>query len=348
MNLEKVHKNIAIYTLTSKGAELGQKIREFIGGDLYVHKKIKKNFDSYCFNKLSSLVSKTFSMYKEHIFITAMGIAVRSIAPHIVSKETDPAVVVLDQNARYCISLLSGHIGGANELCNKIAKHIKATPVITTATDTEGLTPVDMIAKKKGMYISNIYALKEVSSAMLEGDSIQLFDPNNIFPLNYPYIITVKKEIEWNKHIPGIWISYKKTDILKKKLIIVPRILVVGIGCNKGIEKLEIKRALETVFQRFNLNLHAINSVATINKKKCEKGLLEFINDIKIPINFFSSEELSLISVPNPSKFSKKYMGTESVCEASAIISAKMGNLLVPKQKFKNVTIAVALKKKGY
>ncbi len=344
MDSEKSKKR-AIYCLTSKGAKLGYRIKQLIGADLFVHEKIKIEFNCLRFKSLSSLISKVFHAYREHIFITAMGIAVRSISPYLNTKESDPAVVVIDQNGRFCISVLSGHLGGANELCKRIANFIKAIPVITTATDTEGISSVELLAKKKGMDIENLSALKEVSLAMIEKEPIQLFDPDNIFPLDYPDVIKVSDETEWEKDTAGVWVSWKKTEVLNNKLIVVPKSLVLGIGCNRGTKKEEIRDAVHSVFSSFNLNIKAISLISTIDKKRDEKGILEFANEINVAVKFFSSEELNCINVPNPSKITQKHVRTKSVCEASAIAAAKMGEIIVPKQKFKNVTIAVALKK---
>ncbi|RLB11035.1 MAG: cobalamin biosynthesis protein CbiG [Deltaproteobacteria bacterium] len=344
MDSEKDKKR-AIYCLTSKGAELGYRIKQLIGGDLFVYEKIKAEFSCLRFKRLTSLISEVFHAYREHIFITAMGIAVRGISPYIGSKEADPAVVVIDQNGRYCVSVLSGHLGGANELCKRIAELIKATPVITTATDTEGISSVELLAKKRGMHIENLSALKDVSFAMIEKEPVQLFDPDNVFPLDYPKIIKVSDETEWRKDIPGVWVSWKKTEALNNKLIVVPKSLIVGIGCNRGTKKEEIRDAVQSVFRSFGLNVKAIGLIATIDKKRDEKGILEFADEMDVAVKFFSSEELKCISVPNPSKTAEKHVRTKSVCEASAIAAVKMGQIVVPKQKFKNVTIAVALKK---
>ncbi len=344
MDSEKDKKR-AIYCLTSKGAKLGYRIKQLIGADLFVHEKIKTEFSCLRFKRLSSLISEVFHAYREHIFITAIGIAVRSISPYLRSKESDPAVVVIDQNGRFCISVLSGHLGGANELCKRVANLIKATPVITTATDTEGISSVELVAKKKGMDIENLSALKEVSLAMIEKEPIQLFDPDNIFPLDYPDVVEVSDETEWRKDIPGIWVSWKKTEALNNKLIVVPKSLILGIGCNRGTKKEEIRDAVYSVFNSFNLNIKAVSLISTIDKKRDEKGILEFADEINVAVKFFSPEKLNCISVPNPSKSAEKHVRTKSVCEASAIVAAEIGEIIVPKQKFKNVTIAVALKK---
>jgi len=344
MGLEKEkNKEIAIYSLTSKGAELGKKIKEVFDADLYLPERLAEKFGAYGFKRLSHLIGCVFERYKSHIFITASGIAVRSIAPHLKSKDKDPAVVVLDHKGKYCISLLSGHLGGANLLSKKIASITGGIPVITTATDTEGLPSVEVIAKEKEMEIVNLEALKKVNMAVLEGETIQIFDPEDRLNISGIDFVKIEDEKEWKKDMPGIWVYWKETSISENKLILNPKCLVIGIGCNSGTEASEILDMIKTTFKKYKLSLKSIKAVASVEEKKKEKGLISLADSIKTPLLFFSSEDLRTIKVPHPSECVEKHMGTKSVCEAAAIIGSKMGRLIVPKTKSKNVTIAIAV-----
>ena len=338
-------KDTAIYALTLQGAELAKKIMKKINADLYLPHRLAERFNGIGFQRFLDLMPQVFHKYKKHIFITATGIAVRSISPFLDSKETDPAVVVLDQRGRYCISLLSGHIGGANSLAKEVASITGGTPVITTATDTEQLPAIDMIAKKKGMAIKNISALKRINRAIVEGEPIQVFDPEERLGLSHGEIpvIRIEKEEMWNKEIPGVWVNWKDTQPDEKKLILCPRCLVVGLGCNKGTEAREILDFIKNTFLEHGISMESIRALATIELKKEEIGLLEAAESLGTPVLFFSSKRLSEIRVPNPSLCVQKHMGTWSVCEAAAIIGAKMGKLIVPKKKWLNTTIAIAL-----
>ena len=338
-------KETAIYALTLNGAELGKKIREKINGDLYLPIRLAESFRAHGFHRLTDLMSLVFHRYKNHIFITAAGIAVRCIAPFLESKEKDPAVVVLDQRGKHCISLLSGHMGGANKLAKKVASLIGGTPIITTATDTENLPSIDTIAKEKGMHIKNISVLKRINRALLEGEALQVFDPERrlgIDPGEAP-IIWIEKEEMWDKEIPGVWVHWKETTPEGKKLIICPKCLVVGVGCNKGTEAQEILSLIEKVFLQYGICLKSIKKIATIEQKKDEMGLRKTAQLLKVPIVLFSPNILNNLKVPNPSSSVEKYVGTRSVCEAAAIIGSNMGKLIVPKKKGKNTTIAIAL-----
>lgn len=338
-------KEPAIYTITQKGATLGSKIRDKMGGTLYVFDRYKDKFDAIPFKSIRALIKDTFQQFSSHIFIMAGGIVVRTISQFINAKTLDPAVVFMDQEGRYVISLLSGHIGGANELARKVAKITGGTPVITTATDTEGLLSIDMICKKKGISIQNIEATKRINSAMLDGHEIQVYDPDSWLHMNlyYPYIRDIRNEEDWIKRMPGIWVTWKDEYGGEDKLVLHPACLIVGIGCNKGTSSQEIIGFIKDVFNKNNLSLMSIKSVVSMEEKRNETGLIEACDALNLSLEFVSLKDISDIDVPNPSMMVEKHMGVKSVCEAVAIKISGQTSLLVPKQKGKNVTLAIAL-----
>ncbi len=342
----------AIYTLTKQGCSLAKRLEDSIDADLYIPEKYIQIYEGIPFKGLVSLVKDNFNAYKKHIFITATGIAVRAIAPCLKKKDSDPAVVVLDQRGRFCISLTGGHIGGANALATKLAKLINAIPVITTATDTEDLPSIDMLAIKKDMAIGNIDAVKHVNMAILEGDKIQVFDPEDRLSLKSETsgmvdIRYMDPNDTWLSERPGIWVSWRNKGILdaryEKLLYLHPRCLVIGIGCNRGTGEKEIHSFILRTFEKRGLCLKSIKAIATIKAKRDEQGILKAAKKIGVPVSFFDVSILENIRIPNPSETVKRHMGVAGVCEAAAIAGAGMGKLIIPKTKDTNTTLAVAV-----
>lgn len=268
------------------------------------------------------------------IFVGSAGIAVREIAPHVRDKATDPAVIVIDELGTFVISLLSGHIGGANALAQTLAKHLAATPVITTATDINRRFSVDAWAAKNGYAIDNLRRAKAVSAAILEGDA----------PLQCDYPIGTdlpKGVILGESGEVGIVISVYRKEPFGKTLRLIPRILHLGIGCRKGTEISAIAEAVDGVLHEYNIDPRAVKTVASIDLKAEEAGLLEFCNQQKLPVTFYSAEELKTVpGEVTPSAFVQRITGVDNVCERSALMGAK--ELIVRKTARNGVTVAVA------
>ncbi len=343
-------KDTAIYALTRKGAALGRFLAGRESGDLFLTQNLASEDDGtvILFDSLMEKVGKVFNDYRNHIFITAAGIAVRTIAPCIRSKDLDPAVVVLDQRGQYCISLLSGHMGRANELALRIASLTGGQAVITTATDTEGLLSIDVLAMKRGMAIANINGIKHINSAILKGEPIQVFDSDNRlgFMDHPPEGITIhycKSEDNWVSGMPGIWVDWHLKSLPRGGLLLNPRCLVAGIGCNRGTSADEIAGLIRQVLSDEGISIQSLRALATVDMKKDETGLIEAAARLGIHLVFFSREQIENVDVPHPSLIVKRHMGVKSVCEATAILCAGKGRLIIPKRKSRNATLAVAL-----
>ena len=287
--------------------------------------------------------SKKF--YGEHfaeadalIFVGACGIAVRSIAPHIRSKQSDPAVLCIDERGQYVIPILSGHIGGANELAEKLASGLGAQAIITTATDINGKFSVDSWAIRNGFAIGDMAIAKEVSAAILEQD-VALF---SMLPVtgSLPGGLVLRDDGPI-----GIFIGWEKQDPFGKTLHLIPRNLHLGIGCRKGTAARVIKTAVDSVLEQHQIDPAAIKCTASIDLKANEPGLLEYCSSTGIPLFCYSAEEL--LSVPGNftgSDFVKKITGVENVCERAAMMCAD--KLIIPKTVCEGVTIAVAAEMK--
>jgi cobalt-precorrin 5A hydrolase len=349
------HNKIAVWALTPGGVDIGLKIsKKMPDADLHFSERFKgvETISSY-FENLTDAVAQRFHHYHGHVFIMSTGIVIRIILPHLRHKTIDPAVVVVDDRGDHAISLVSGHIGGANDLTRKISEIIGAAPVITTATDKNNLPSIDLIAKNTGLFIENPEAIKSVNMALILGEKINVHDPFHLITDSFP-MASLVLEIDRNDHHPkeekmcftknpGVFVDDVKTDLPAHILILRPGTLMAGIGCNRGTPNKEIKSFLAEIFHRFSLSLNSLAGIATIDLKKDEPGLTALAEDLNVPINFFTTNELNQVkNITLPSIRVEKYVGVKSVCEASAILAAKNGELIVPKQSIRNVTVAAA------
>lgn len=287
------------------------------------------------------------------IFIGAAGIAVRAIAPWVKDKRTDPAVVVIDDCGRYSISLLSGHLGGANGLAEETAKITGGIPVITTATDLHGRFAVDNFAKEHGLWMSDMKTAKAVSADVLAGEPVGLFSD---FPVmgSLPEGFTQKESCGRN-----VWITVKREPeeggFLKlflpeggEVLRLVPRIVILGIGCKKGTGKEQIEAAVGEALSRWNIEPESAAAVATIDIKKEEAGLLSYVRDHGLSFHTYPAGRLLQAEGEfSPSSFVREITGVDNVCERAAVSLAKDlggGRLMMKKQAGGGVTVAAAVR----
>lgn len=271
--------------------------------------------------KLSDWTAQHFPTADALVFVGATGIAVRAIAPHAASKGADPAVVVVDERGQWSIPLLSGHLGGANELALAIAQGIDAAPVITTATDINGLWAVDTWAKSQGLLVRELDRIKLVSGKILRGETVKVASD---FPIEgtAPELVCPVATVEE----ADVTISPKldSTDGTLSRLHLVPRLLVAGIGCRRGTGFSAIQEAFGMAMRQAGMDPLALAAVHTIDLKANEAGLLEFCERMGIPFIAHTAAELE--AVPGdftPSDFVKKTTGVDNVCERSALLGAR-------------------------
>ncbi|MBF0234879.1 MAG: cobalt-precorrin 5A hydrolase [Desulfamplus sp.] len=357
-------KKICIWAITPGGVKIGQKLGLSIPDcDFLVSQTIADSLvvpgDTVVFEKLSVMFSKLFRKYCAHICIFSTAIAVRMAAPLLESKLVDPAIVVIDDRGVHAISLLSGHLGGGNQLALDVARITGATPVITTATDINHLPSIDMVAKKENLLIQNPEMIRKVNMAFLQDKKIRILDPLNIVTPHIP------EQFRWSESCPN---SYVATVICsdmerpeagvakislyngrvgeavpRETLILRPASLMAGMGCNKGTTVEELLEFLTTAFEENNLCLNSLAGIATTSVKQDETGLLELAQRLGKPILFYDKAALNSVeTIENPSDMVEKHLGVKSVCEAASILAAHNGNLIVPKIKRGNATLAVA------
>ena len=338
----------AVWALTSRGAVLGRRLADGLNGDLFLPEPLAAQHGGGPFERLLDAVEDAFSAYRRHVFVAAAGIVVRAVAPLLRSKDLDPAVVVLDPEGRFAVSLLSGHLGGANELAREAARITGGTPVITTATDCAGVESWDLLAAGRGMAIANLEAVKALNAATLEGEPVTVWDPEDRLELRSrggPEVILVESAEDLPGDRPAVRVTWREEPGAASStcLVLHPRCLMAGVGCNRGTSAAEILELIRSVFDRHHLAPASLAALATIEAKRDEPGILEAARDLGVPVAFYSAGDLKGVRVPNPSETVKRHMGVESVCEAAALKRAGGKRLLVLKVRSRNATLAVAL-----
>lgn len=353
-------KKIAVWAITAKGSGLAGMLSEKLpGAEVYLSSRLTfeepaAGMKVLPFKNLSDRLVQVFNRYSGHIFIMSTGIVIRVLAPLIRHKTIDPAVVVVDERGLHSISLLSGHIGGANELALTVAGLIGADPVITTATDINNLPAIDLLACKNGLLIENPEAIKYVNSSFLCGNKIRLHDPFKILSdtlpeaMQTPFNLSGRSEPPGDKlckadNPSGVYIDDIIAHVPPNTLILRPKSLAVGIGCNRNTPTKEIKDLLFRVLKQYKLSQKSLYCLASINIKNDEQGLLNLAKELDLPLKFFHKDDLEKVkNIKNPSLMVEKHVGVKSVCEAAAILSAKNGTLIAPKYTAGNVTVAIA------
>lgn len=357
---------VALISFTKDGADTCGKIREGLSAAGYQCAAFgKERFAAEAGimpfqGGLSEWTAEQFQANDALVFVGACGIAVRAIAPHIRDKTVDPAVTVVDEKGKYAISLLSGHLGGANDLTHEIAELIGAEPVITTATDLNQKFAVDDWAKKNRLWISDMKLAKEISAAILEGENIGV---SSDFPIDgkmpEQLVLIGKDPSDSCKATPdraesqaagvipriGIWISiYDEDGPFEKTLHLIPQTVSVGMGCRKGISLEAVRELFDRILSEHKISVKSVEGLCTIDIKKDEPAFMQLAEQLGVPLEVFPAEELDrLDGTFSISEFVSRVTGVDNVCERAAVLGSR-GELIAGKQALNGVTAAIALR----
>jgi cobalt-precorrin 5A hydrolase len=338
---------IKILALTSKGADLARRLaRELAGSSSWLPQSQAGEPGDQGFVRLSEVFREAFEQGDNLVCVMAAGIVVRGIAPYLRGKDTDPAVVVVDEAGQFAVSLLSGHLGGANDLARRVAKLLGATPVITTATDVQGLPALDVLAVEHGLIIENLAGVRPIHMALLEARRVRLVDPGGVLSGElsaYPELFRLEPDLDRALTGPGpaVYVGFRERDWPAEWLRLRPRNLVAGMGCHRGTPGEELVAFIKKTFHQEGLSLLSLKALATIEAKKDEPGLRMAARSLGVEFLWFTATELENIPVPNPSPRVARLMQVASVSEAAALKAGGV-ELLVTKQKAPNATLAVA------
>ena len=347
-------KKIAVLAITKNGIDMSLRIKEhFSDFEIFAPVKFSDNNGKIQWYD-ESTTQKIVDLFKSNdgiVCLFSLGAVIRLLAPHIKDKKTDPAVIVIDDNANFVISVLSGHLGGANELSNEIAEKIGSTPVITTAADVNKTIAVDLVGKEFGWKIDDDSNVTRISAFMVNKEKIGIFQnigKKEWWKEKLPENITFFSNIEDLKASESkgyLIITNDQIDdegVLKNSVVYRVPDLVVGIGLHWDTSKEIILNGVNETLKKFELKQKQIARFVSIKKEKDVIGLIELGKEMNIPIEYIDREDLATITAPNPSETVQAFEGTASVSEAAAIKSSK-GELIVEKQKFPpNLTVAIA------
>jgi cobalt-precorrin 5A hydrolase len=335
----------SVLAITKNGVNIGENLKNiFPDWSVFAPSKLT--------NGSVGTTEKIVELFKNNnalICIFSLGAVIRLIAPYLKDKKTDPAVIVIDDQTNFVISVLSGHIGGANELTEEIAKKLDALPVITTAADVNKTIAVDLVGREYNWKIDDDSTVTKISAHMVNEEPIGIFQEvgDKNWYKKLPKNVTIYEnmdELKKSNSKAHLIISDKiiQKEISNESVIYRPPSLVIGIGLHWDTSKETIREGIDFCLEKFKLSSKSIAKLVSIKKPEDVQGLIDLGKEMKVPVEYVNREDLAEISAPNPSETVKAFEGTASVSEAAAI-KISNGELIVEKQKFPpNLTIAIA------
>ncbi len=357
----------AVYAITRHGmASARALVAGLPGADLFVPEKMRalapegaKLFPL----PMGPLLADTFGAYDCHVFVISVGAVVRMVAPLLVSKKVDPAVVCVDDAARFAICVLSGHVGRGNAFTERVATLLGATPVVTTASDAIGTLTVDILGRDLGWQLDDPdHNVTRGCAAVVNAAPVLVVQETgepHFWPLDRPLPEGVRYATSLDGVEPGAWeilLVVSDRDVRRthpvhwaNAVVHRPRSLVVGLGCDRGAPLAMVERGVEALLHEHGLSARSVKAIATIDKKADEVALLELSERRGWPLVTYTAGELDATpGIETPSDTVLRFVGTRGVAEPAALRAAGAAKLLVPKQTYtepgagRSMTLAVA------
>ena len=318
------HHPVAIIALTQGGRVLARHLAPHLEAEVVDPRPLG----------LVRTLAEAWGRYQGLVMVMAAGIVVRAVAPLLTDKRGDPGVVVVDEAGRFAVSLLSGHLGGGNALAKRVATLTQGQAVITTASDTLGLTSLDLWARHQGLVLTN-GSLTTASAALVNHGRLRVCsDLAGELPPDF-------ERVEAPEGAELI-ISNRLPPEGSPQAFLCPRNLAMGIGCNRGTPAAQIEAAANGTCCRHGLAFQAVRTLASIDLKADEQGLLAFAAGHGLDLMWYSAYQLNLVPGITPSPAVFKATGARAVAEPAALLAAGTQTLLIRKTKWKDVTIALA------
>jgi len=360
-------KTFAVYVITKHGLEIAIDLQKVIPeAVLYVSKRYidqAPEGSRLLTTPMGPTLKETWNEFDCHIHIISVGAVVRMIKDLLVNKKVDPAVVCIDDAARFAICLLSGHVGRGNAFTDRIAKAIDATPVITTASDAKGTLTVDILGRDLGWTLDDPdrNVTKGCAEVVNENKTcfIQQTGESNFWPLDKPLPPGVQYSMSFDEVNPADYemlliasdLDFKEShpEHWQNSVIYRPKSLVLGLGCDRDCPLEVVEKGILKYLAEEGLSVKSVKAIASIDKKADETAFIELSEKYSWPFQTYPPEELDVVEgVENPSEVVKKYVGTRSVAEAACLLNSGASKLLMPKKAFKetedgkNMTVAIA------
>ncbi|NPV91091.1 MAG: cobalt-precorrin 5A hydrolase [Firmicutes bacterium] len=352
---------ICVFAITRQGSSLAREVKDRMRAEgrrveLFIWKEHARESEGEhpIGGDLADKVGECFRRFDGMVMIMASGIAVRLIAPHLADKRRDPAVVVMDEKGSFAISLLSGHLGGANRLARELGDLLGAVPVITTSTDVNQTLALDELARERGWRVENPEVLKKVSAALVNGERVLMLadSPRCLEPLPRPDNLDLVELDGADRVPPGNNQGYRAAAVISTRdavpelpvptLVIRPAAVVVGIGCRKGASRESIIEAVAGGLKKADRSPGAMRCLATIDLKQDEPGLLAAAESLGLPLLAFERRRIAEIEDRFPSsEWVKSRVGVGAVCEPAAYLAGKNPFRVLGKTRFDGVTVSV-------
>ncbi|MEC0183641.1 cobalamin biosynthesis protein [Paenibacillus peoriae] len=352
----------AAVAITKHGVEMARHLgASFPGTDVYYMSKFERGDEQergiqLFEGSVKLILPDLFKRYNGIIVFISLGAVVRMIAPILVDKKVDPAVVVIDDRGEHVISVLSGHLGGANELTRHVAAVLGARAVITTASDVQGTIPVDMLGRELGWVVDSFDKATPVSAAVVNEEPVALIQETgerNWWRYDKPVPAHIKiyssmAEASQEPFNAALVISDRllgpeeEERFLSNGVLYRPKSLVLGMGCNRGTAEEELEAGVLSTLQELRLSVKSVRNIATIDLKKDEEGLLALCAKYGWELVTYTPSELNTVQLPNPSETVYKYTGAYGVSEPSALLSSGADHWLLEKKKSGNMTLSIA------
>ncbi|MBM7603000.1 cobalt-precorrin 5A hydrolase [Metabacillus crassostreae] len=352
----------AVVAITKHGVELARELHStFLQTDLFYMSKFERGDETernitLFEGNVRMLLPSLFSSYKGIVMIISLGAVVRMIAPLLKDKKTDPAVVVIDDKGNHVISVLSGHLGGANELTKELADHLDATPVITTASDVQKTIPVDLFGRKFGWVWDSAEKLTPVSASVVNEEPVAIVQESGEknwwnYDKPLPSHLTVYETMEEAIHakpkaallVTHRLLSNEEQQLLQNGVLYRPKVIALGIGCNRGTSLDEIEQVIQQTLEELKFSIKSVKAICSIDLKKDEEGLLAVAKKYQWDFTYYTPEQLNSVKIDTPSDTVFKYTGAYAVSEPAARLYSGADSLVITKKKSGNVTLSVAL-----
>jgi len=340
---------IAIVTINNPSYESALKLLPYLdGNECHIFNKVKDGENFHIFKKLDDILPTAWEKFDAIICLLAMGAVVRKIAPFLKNKSTDPAVLVMTLDLKRVVPLLSGHLGGANELADSLSSKIDGcVNFVTTASDQIDVFAFDMFAKKYGYEISNLKSLAEVANTIINNKQVQV--------VTYPAIIDEIKSFAGYREqhfkfvmpddfkslddtLPTVYIVPQKLRC--SSLQIHPKNIVLGLGMNRGTSKEEISNSVKRFCFEHSLEFENISKLASFSAKSDEVGLLEYAKDMCLDIEFFNEEDINSLTQNFSPSQATKFFNIKGVAEPASLLASEHKTLFLSKRIYGNVTVA--------
>lgn len=357
--INSLSKNISIICPSPKGKEIALKLKESFNGRLYIKENNpsqdqinnwKSEINTFAYGEdfsLKTITKEAMNNSEGIIFISSTGIAVRAIAPFLESKDKDPGIVVVDLSCKYAINILSGHLGGGNELTYKVSEILNSMPIITTASDNLGLIAPDILAKENNLIIEDLKKAKYIAALLIDKKIIGIKDDYNIIKISngYEKIQCLREDCIWITHCLK---SINNEDVEKtdysRILRLIKKDIVLGVGCRKGTTYEKLYDFVNANLIKYNLDIRAVSAIVSVDIKANEEGIIELAERINCPFKTFSKDEIKTVQDKyDKSEFVFKTLGITGVCEPSVDLAG--AEVVISKIKHEGMTLAIGVLK---